>query len=82
MGLKKLEKFRMTSFVMHGAQGLLTFILWIMLLVLKAQKGDPPENGGAPSQANVMFAMVSSHLPAHAVQMAYRCVSVSYPYRP
>ena len=57
---------RKVSFVAHGGQGLFIFVAFILLLVLKGQKGE------SPGQVNFMFALVfnspSILLPIYAVR--------------
>ncbi|EWC47706.1 hypothetical protein DRE_02906 [Drechslerella stenobrocha 248] len=57
MSLTKIQVIQKAAYFTHGFQGLMVFILWIVLLALKAQKG------GTPSQANVLFAMCFISVP-------------------
>jgi len=53
----KIKLLQKVAFAVHGFQGIMVFILWIIILVLKAQKG------GSPSQANVLFVMCFFSVP-------------------
>ncbi|KAF3932395.1 hypothetical protein ABW19_dt0206315 [Dactylella cylindrospora] len=52
VSLQKIRTLQKAAFVTHGIQAVMVFVLWIICLVLKAQKG------GSPSQVNVLFAMI------------------------
>lgn len=56
--IKKPEQLQKVSFITHGAQGAFLFITFIVILVVKAQKGADA------GQTNFMFALVrtSSHV--------------------
>ncbi|KAF3923581.1 hypothetical protein ABW21_db0200867 [Orbilia brochopaga] len=56
MSLGKLQALQKAAFFTHGFQGLITFVLWVVLLALKAQKNSPAE-------ANVLFAMCFIAVP-------------------
>ena len=51
MSLGKIQALQKAAFFTHGFQGFMVFVLWVVLLALKAQKGSP-------AAANVLFAMV------------------------
>ncbi|KAK6353681.1 hypothetical protein TWF696_005643 [Orbilia brochopaga] len=57
MSLSKVQALQKAAFFTHGFQGFMVFVLWVVLLALKAQKG------GSPSAANVLFAMCFIAVP-------------------
>ncbi|KAK6502720.1 hypothetical protein TWF506_003295 [Arthrobotrys conoides] len=57
MTLSKIGTLQQAAFYTHGFQGLVIFILWVILLALKAQKG------GSPAAANLLFAMCFISVP-------------------
>ncbi|EPS39653.1 hypothetical protein H072_6568 [Dactylellina haptotyla CBS 200.50] len=57
MSLSKIQTLQKAAFFTHGFQGLFIFVLWCILLALKAQKG------GTPAEANLLFAMCFISVP-------------------